>query len=648
MNKRFTAKKTLFALGAALLLTTALAACRSPTGGTDKEDGLLEDPKYSVTFWVGETKQTQSDYTEGYINLIPESKIKVPPVPANPQGREGWQYAGWFKSETFTPDQQWDFDRARVTEDINLYALFLDRNDPDNSITISFDLKGGTWDGNDSIPPQQIARGDKLTKPSPDPVKANAQFKAWRSSRDGHEVEIGSFSNIHWLYTETLYAAWQEPYIVTLDPNGGVFEDSTDLNADGHKVIRVEEGEKLTIPAITFSKSATAKAIWENENNKVWDLSQPVIESMKLTAKWVQTVTLKSPSEQDQYNNAWQKGMYQAGLERSFEVPLNSTIPFTDAVFDAFIVPEQQAGPTDWLDEYKQSWDRNTPVTEDMMLTAKWEDFTVTFVTGKIGLTKGKQETVVLKGNSISQLRGFSAPEKAQAVLGTGKVSKEWYYEEGDLSRQWNEIDSITKNVTLRAKYEGFKEGDPSPDSVGLIFHVNEAGFPVQVGEDEIITARYLEIYTKDGKSVGGDNPRFKWTDGSHALSSLSGDATKALGRGRFNTALIVSTDQNKSPWLQGTNALDGENSVGSGSGTWFLPNVEEFKKLAASEAVRNYLCNLPTANKDDLSANQFWLSNAPNDFGKATSATVDDSGAVTTKDEPITTSLFVILIRAW
>ncbi len=79
--------------------------------------------------------------------------------------------------------------------------------------TVTFDLKGGTWDRTDTV----VAKGGSYTVPSAVPTKSGCMFKEWRCGNDvvlpGGTIDLSS--NV------TLQAVWTFGFIPIIPDDGG-------------------------------------------------------------------------------------------------------------------------------------------------------------------------------------------------------------------------------------------------------------------------------------------------------------------------------------------------------------------------------------------------------------------------------------------
>ncbi|MDE7263402.1 MAG: InlB B-repeat-containing protein [Anaeroplasmataceae bacterium] len=140
---------------------------------------------FTVTF-----NSKDGSYVPAIENILPGSKIQRPTDPI----REGYRFLGWFKDENGPLRDEFNFDEEVITENIILYARW---EVSEYKVTFS-----GT-----TLAPQIVPVGGKITKPSPDPVKANHIFVGWYE--DAAFTRIWDFDTVL-TSSITLYAKFEE------------------------------------------------------------------------------------------------------------------------------------------------------------------------------------------------------------------------------------------------------------------------------------------------------------------------------------------------------------------------------------------------------------------------------------------------------
>jgi uncharacterized repeat protein (TIGR02543 family) len=122
------------------------------------------------------------------------------PAPA----RNGYTLDGWYKDEAGT--EPWDFDNDTVAGAITLYALWTPL--PANSVAVTFDSRGGSY-----VRGKTVVKGGAVSRPSPDPFKADYVFDGWYKDAEG--TAAWDFSADTASASITLYAAWRSVWLIT-------------------------------------------------------------------------------------------------------------------------------------------------------------------------------------------------------------------------------------------------------------------------------------------------------------------------------------------------------------------------------------------------------------------------------------------------
>lgn len=98
--------------------------------------------------------------------------------------RDRYKFAGWYTSKDLTDDSKFTFGTSTVTADTTLYAKWEKSGDV---WTITFDLNGGELptDAGTELNPQQVYDGEKLLKPTKNPVREGGYtFQGWTTVRN--------------------------------------------------------------------------------------------------------------------------------------------------------------------------------------------------------------------------------------------------------------------------------------------------------------------------------------------------------------------------------------------------------------------------------------------------------------------------------
>ncbi len=309
--------------------------------------------------------------------------------------RTGYTFKGWLKDGV-----AYDFNNP-ITEDMNLIA------DWDiNVYTVTFDACNG-----DALVEQPVNYNEKAIRPT-DPTRASANFKGWY--RDLQDAESFDFNT---LITEniTLFAKWENVYIVSFNVNGGSAVSAQE----------VENGQTITRPTDPTKEHYTFAGWYTNATlTDEFDFSTPITGSMTLYAKW----------NINQYTVEfwWQNGTHTGSQTVDYGTPVQRP---TDPTKEGYTF-------VGWFtdDLYQHPYDFNTPVTEDFGLFAQWtiNQYTVTF--------DSKQGSSVLP-QTVNWNTKISRPSDP---VREGYDFLGWYLN----NEEYNFDEFVTDNMTLTAKWK--------------------------------------------------------------------------------------------------------------------------------------------------------------------------------------------------
>ena len=228
----------------------------------------------------------------------------------------------------------------------------------DKVYTVSFNS-----DGADAVEPQSIGRGGKATAPA-DPVKLGYVFEGWY------------YQSIKWDFDKytvrsdiTLTAKWTK--------NNTVY--SVSFNTLGGTVIpsqSIKEGRYVLLPDTPVLAEHRFGGWYLGD--EPWDFSTPVAGNMTLVAKWIPIV------------------YYTVTFELGAAEPIE---PITVAEGNPITVTEPTLARHRFGGWYsgENEWSIDTPVTENITLTAKWIPIvyrTVTFDSNG-GTFKGSDASII-------------------------------------------------------------------------------------------------------------------------------------------------------------------------------------------------------------------------------------------------------------
>ncbi len=149
------------------------------------KDSKEEDKKETITI----TFDTKGGSKINSITINKDTELTLPKEPV----RDGYVFKGWVdKNETPI------YNKALLAEDTTLYAIW-EKDETSNTITITFDTKGGS-----KINSTTINKDTELTLPK-EPVRDGYVFKGWV---DKNENPI--YDKVLLAEDTTLYAVWKK------------------------------------------------------------------------------------------------------------------------------------------------------------------------------------------------------------------------------------------------------------------------------------------------------------------------------------------------------------------------------------------------------------------------------------------------------
>ncbi|MBO0454686.1 InlB B-repeat-containing protein [Candidatus Enterococcus murrayae] len=326
--------------------------------------------------------------------------------------KAGYIFEGWYKEQTFLT--LFDFTNETITENVTLYAKWKQEDITIPSHQVTFELDNG-----EAPIKQEVQDGEKLARPL-DPTKPGYKFAGWY--KDAQHTKVFDFDNETISANLSIYAKWEklEEYRVTFDTGGG---DPLDDQM-------ILEGDCVVAPADPTRPGYIFTGWYKDPNGlEEFDFTKEISEDTIIYALW----------KQETYQVDYQTN---GGDEIESEI-VNSGELITK--------PEEpsRAGYTfeGWYKdkELTEAYDFNTPVTENLVLYAKWlknveTEYTVTYEVN--GGSKVASETVK-KG----ELFGKPKDPSRESYTFAG-----WYTDK-ELTKAYDFNTPATENLVLYAKW---------------------------------------------------------------------------------------------------------------------------------------------------------------------------------------------------
>ncbi|QNU65951.1 InlB B-repeat-containing protein [Ruminiclostridium herbifermentans] len=423
---------------------------------------------YTVTFNVD-----GGSAVPAIVNIASGSKITQPENPIKAE----FEFGGWYKEAECI--NEWDFETDTVTQNIILYAKWVNSTPLPTVYTVTFNVDGG------SVVPAiaNIASGSKITQPE-NPIKAGFEFGGWY--KESECINEWDFATDTVTQNIILYAKWtaKEPvgttFVVMFDSNGG-----SKVSA----IKDVIEGSKITEPAEPTKTGYDFKGWYTNSAlTDLWDFATDTVnEDMILYAKWV----------------------IKESAEPTFVVVFDSNGGSKVSAIKGIIEGSTITEPLEPTKEgyifegwYKNSaltdlWDFTADtVTEDTILYAKWTAITP------------QPSVFIVKFNSTG---GSIVPDinvtSGSAITVPLEPTKEGYtfagwYKEAEYINAWDfDIDVVNENIILYAKWT-----EKEPLSTCTVMFDSNGGSKVAAIKDVIVGSTITEPPkpTKEGYDFEG------------------------------------------------------------------------------------------------------------------------------------------------
>lgn len=323
-----------------------------------------------------------TDYTEdGYVQ-----------IPYDPD-KEGYNFIGWYTVD----DEEFDFYNIKITEDLNLYAKWEEKQYYNVSFSLNYD---------ESLEPELVfVEENTLLKKPEGPKREGYTFSGWFTE----ENEEFNF-NIPIEQDLTLYAKWEKvTYTITLDYNydnltmpltveyNDTFKRPDDLDREHYIFLGwyTEDDEEFDFN-IEINKDLTLYAKWETVKYTItYFINGEIYEEPEEFAYGEQIIYKNYPTTVTGHTfNYWGGAMYVNMPGMDIEVHANLTpikIQVTFRIDNKYIDQQVDYG-TDAVPpkvEEKRGydfvgWDEDyTNVTEEIIVNAifKVKTFTLSFIT---------------------------------------------------------------------------------------------------------------------------------------------------------------------------------------------------------------------------------------------------------------------------
>ncbi|MDR1169722.1 MAG: InlB B-repeat-containing protein [Prevotellaceae bacterium] len=427
--------------------------------------------------------------------------------PADPT-RTGYSFGGWYNGSNL-----WDFNSS-VTGNLTLTAKW-------TSIAYTVTFAGD----NISISPQAVNHGDKATKPA-DPTRTGYSFGGWYNGSSLWDFNSPVTGNL------TLAAKWiTGGYTVSFTGTG--IDIATQL---------IDEGGRATKP-VDPTRTGYIFRGWYNGNSE-WDFNTPVTTNLTLTAVWnVKSCSVIFTGE-------------GVTLTLTYALYGNKISKIDDPVREGYVFDGWYNG--------NSIWNFDTPVTEDVTLTARWTTNTNQYTVSFAGENVDIATQLISEGNRATRP---ADPTRAGYIFGG------WY----NGNSLWDFNTSVTGNMTLTARwttstnqYTVSFAGEGVDIATQLIAEGNRATRPADpTRADYVFGGWYNENSLWDFNTPVTENMTLeaRWTTNQYAVS-FAGEsvdiATQLIAEGSRVTRPADPTRAGYifGGWYNGNNLWDFNTSV--------------------------------------------------------------------------------------
>ncbi|MDE6656645.1 MAG: InlB B-repeat-containing protein [Anaeroplasmataceae bacterium] len=402
------------------------------------------------------------------------SKVNKPAAPT----RQGYAFKGWFNKSL---DKEFNFDTDVIEGAITLYAKW-----EVSEYKVTF---GGT-----SLDQQIVPVGGKITKPNPDPVKANHTFKGWfedenytkewdfntvitksitiyakweeKVSEDEDEIIKFPFSSFHTMAQANLDSSTSKtnkelttgPFTVS----AGVKTEAAILNTQGKSVSftlngKISNGFTLTGTGASSNNTVTVTLTFDGKTLGTWEIGYGASKTISVDGLDSGTYTISTSGSIK--INVFTLKAYNVPVEVVVQFNTNSDSKIPDVLANKWNTVTKPTDPTKdgyifagWYTdkELTSAFDFNTKLMDDTTLYAKWNikpvDPNKPIFTIEYNPHGGNE----IPNRQINEGEKFAAPDDP---IRDGYIFAGWYDDIGYITPH-DFTQPVTQNYTLHAKWE--------------------------------------------------------------------------------------------------------------------------------------------------------------------------------------------------
>lgn len=391
---------------------------------------IPENRKYTVAF-----NSNGGSKVESYVKLAYKSHIAPPEIPE----KEGFAFVGWYFDNTFA--KEWNYDLDEVTDNITLYARWVDNADAKGCSILSatgFEIDGLTL----SIVVPNSKNSMNLTELIT--VSPWATWEVYSDKQGINKIKLKSVSlkegdNVFYVFVKsgmgpgtyenlyTLNIRRREIYNVTFVYNNGEPNDVVSFEEDS--LITIEEDKEIAKVGYTFKEWQYNEEIWDLEQNKI----TKEIGHMTLEAMWT------ANEYEVQFNSMGGSAVEQKTVtfdkEFSFGVPTKEGYTFGGWKTAEGTILTNKDG------ESIEKW----VIAENSTVFAIWDIVQYSITYRNVENAKNENKTTfTVEDESVS----LSSAEKAGYTF-------EGWFSDASLTQRVTELDtSIARDIEIFAKWD--------------------------------------------------------------------------------------------------------------------------------------------------------------------------------------------------
>jgi uncharacterized repeat protein (TIGR02543 family) len=424
-------------------------------------------------------------------------------APATPV-RSGFNFVGWYKEATL--ENLFNFATDRVTEDLNLFAKWIDENAV--IYTVTFDAQNGEE-------PMQVQVEGGTTINGTTPEREGHTFEGWYTQPNGGGNPWNFGAPV--AASVTLYAKWTPlTFTVTFVSNGVTLAVYPDVpyGTTVEEPAEPAEREGYTFSGWAIMKNGYVDAWWHFERDVI-------TKDLVIEASWnAKSYTVTFDAQNGEENTVWGEQRYGETVSEPSE-PYRSGYTFVGWYKEA---------------ECINPWNFDTDVVKgELTLYARWIDESKYIYTVTLDLQDCVSAPIEVKVGSGDTLT-------APAFAREGFTFDGWYMEPA-CQTPWNISDEVWQSYYLYAKWT--VSGGNNADLLAIIEAL------------KVDTARLNSELAQCQSATGGDNSELLTT-----IAALKADTLRLSNRVTELNANVAELTADNAELSEDNQELEDENQT--------------------------------------------------------------------------------------